>query len=58
MYLELAHLQFLEFKAHRCDVTILRKALSRRLTARQRRAIVERVEFSFLGQTGRELAGS
>jgi hypothetical protein len=58
VYLELAHLQFLEFKAHRCDVAILRKALSRRATAKQRRVIVARVEFSFLGETGRELAAS
>ena len=58
VYLELAHLKFLEFKAHRCDVTILRKALSRRLTAKQRRAIVGRVEFTFLGETGRELTAS
>lgn len=55
VYLELAHLQFLEFKAHRCDVAILRKALSRRTTTKQRRVIVSRVEFSFLGETGREL---
>jgi hypothetical protein len=56
--LELAHLQFLEFKAHRCDVTILRKALSRRATVKQRRIIVGSVEFSFLGETGRELTAS
>ena len=54
-YLELAHLQFLEFKAHRCDVAILRKALSRRATAKQRRVIVARGEFGFLGEIGREL---
>ena len=57
VYLELAHLQFLEFKAHRCDVAILRKALSRRATAKQRR-IVERPAFTFLGETGRELTTS
>ena len=50
-----ARLQFLEFKAHRCDVAILREAFSRRATARQRRAVVARVEFSFLGDDGREL---
>ena len=54
-HLVLARLQFLEFKAHRCDVAILRKALSRRATANQRRVIVARVEFGFLGEIGREL---
>ena len=54
-YLVVARLQFFEFKAHRCDVAILRKAFSRRATPKQRRAIVRRVEFAFLGQTGREL---
>jgi hypothetical protein len=58
VYLELAHLQFLEFEAHRCDVTILRKALSRRATAKQRRIIVGSPAFSFLGETGRELTAS
>ena len=57
-HLVLARLQFLEFKAHRCDVAILREALSRRATATQRRVIVARVEFSFLGETGRELTAS
>ncbi len=56
-HLVIARLQFLEFKAHRCDIAILREAFSRRATARQRRAIVARVEFSFLGETGRELTG-
>ena len=58
VYLELAHLQFLEFKAHSCDVAILRKTLSRGATERQRRVIVSRIEFSFLGETGRELTAS
>jgi hypothetical protein len=58
VYLELAHLQFLEFKAHRCDVAILRKELSRRATAKQRRIIVGRPAFSFLGEAGRELTAS
>ena len=58
VYLELAHLKFLEFTAHRCDVAILRKALSRRATEKQRRVIVSRIEFSFLGETGRELTAS
>ena len=57
-HLVLARLQFLEFKAHRCDVAILRKALSRRATAKQRRIIVGSPAFSFLGETGRELTTS
>ncbi len=48
-----ARLQFTAFKAHLCDVDILRKALSRRLTAKQRRALVARL--GFLGEIGREL---
>jgi hypothetical protein len=57
-HLVLARLQFLEFKAHRCDVAILRDAFSRRATAKQRRAIVGRIEFAFLGDTARELTAS
>ena len=57
-HLVLARLQFLEFKAHRCDVAILRKAFSDRATPKQRRLIVSRVEFAFLGETGRELTAS
>ena len=57
-YLVLARLQFHEFEAHRCDVAILREAFSRRATAKQRRVIVSRVEFAFLGDTGRELTAS
>ena len=57
-HLVLARLQFLEFKAHRCDVAILRKAFSDRATPKQRRLIVSRVEFAFLGETGRELSAS
>ena len=57
-HLVLARLRFLEFKAHRCEVAILRKALSRRATAKQRRIIVERPAFTFLGETGRELTTS
>jgi hypothetical protein len=56
--LVVARLQFHEFEAHRCDVAILRKAFSRRATPKQRRAIVGRVEFAFLGETGRELTAS
>jgi hypothetical protein len=53
-FLVIARVQFYAFKAHLCDVAILREALVSRATARQRRAIVER--FVFLGETGRELA--
>ena len=49
-----ARLQFIDFKAHLCDVAVLRKEFSRRLTAGQRRAVVQ--SFSFLGKTGRELS--
>ena len=57
-FLVIARLQFYEFKAHGCDVAILRTALSHRATAKQRRAIVARDEFGFLGETGRELTAS
>jgi len=56
-YLVLARLQFLEFKAHSCDVEILRDAFARRATPKQRQAVVSRIEFIFLGDTGRELTG-
>jgi hypothetical protein len=49
-----ARLQFFDFKAHLCDVAILREAVSHRLTEKQQRIIVER--FGFLGETARELA--
>jgi hypothetical protein len=54
-HLVIARLQFLEFKAHRCDLTILRDTFARHATPKQRRAIVARIEFMFLGDTGREL---
>ncbi len=57
-HLVIARLQFFEFKAHRCDVAMLRTALSHRTTAKQRRAIVSRIEFAFLGDTGPELTAS
>ena len=49
----LARLQFYEFRAHLCDDAILREALLRVSTAKQRRAIAARL--GFLGETGREL---
>ena len=51
----IARVQFLEFKAHRCDLEILRRAFSRQATREQRQAIVARSEFSFLEETGRAL---
>jgi hypothetical protein len=53
-YFVSARLQFIDFKAHRCDVAILRKALSRRLTVRQRRVLVARL--GFLGEVGPQLS--
>lgn len=49
-----ARTAFIDFEAHSCDIAYLRGPLSRRLTAKQRRTIVDR--FTFLGETGRELA--
>ena len=54
-HLVIARLQFYEFKAHQCDLDILRDAFSARATPKQRRTIVGRIEFAFLGDTGREL---
>jgi hypothetical protein len=45
---------FVDFKAHRCDISYLRGPLSRRLTAKQRRRLIAR--FTFLGETGRKLS--
>jgi hypothetical protein len=57
-HLVIARLQFFEFKAHHCNLAILRSALARRATAKQRRTIVSRIEFAFLGDTGPELTAS
>ena len=55
-HLVIARVQFLDFKAHRCDLAILRREFSRQATpGQQRQAIVGRSEFSFLEETGREL---
>jgi hypothetical protein len=48
-----ARTAFVDFEAHRCGVTYLRRALSRRLTPTQQRRVVGR--FTFLGDAGREL---
>jgi hypothetical protein len=52
-YFVLARLQFFEFKAHLCNVGILRRALSRELTVKQRRELVARL--GFLSEIEREL---
>jgi hypothetical protein len=49
-----ARTTFVDSEAHRCGVTYLRGALSRRLTAAQQRRVLGR--FTFLGATARELA--
>jgi hypothetical protein len=40
-----ARLQFFEFKGHLCDVSIVRRALSRQLTVNQRREVVAGLAF-------------
>jgi hypothetical protein len=52
-FMVIARVQFLAFEAHLCDVAILRNALARRTTPKQRRFVVER--FVFLGDAGRAL---
>src|SRR3954452_22620156 len=54
-HLVIARVQFLDFKAHRCDMKILRQEFSRQATQAQRQAVVGRSEFSFLAEAGREL---
>jgi len=54
-HLVIARLQFFEFKAHRCDVAMLRATFARHATPHQRRTIVDRIEFAFLGDAGSEL---
>jgi hypothetical protein len=44
-YVVIARLQFFEFRAQRCDIAILRNALARRSTLKQRRAIVAGLGF-------------
>jgi hypothetical protein len=45
--------QFIDFVAHRCDASILRSALTRRLDANERQTLIARLPF--LGSTAREL---
>jgi hypothetical protein len=49
-----ARTAFIDFEAHRCAVTYLRRPVSRRLTAAQRRRLIGR--FTFLGDMGPELS--
>lgn len=52
-YRVLARVQFTAFKAHLCDVAILREAVARRLTAKQLHEVLR--FFGFMGETAREL---
>ena len=54
IYRVLARVQFTAFTAHRCDTSILRRAVSRQLTVRQLREVLR--FFGFMGEVGRELA--
>lgn len=56
IYRVLARVQFTAFRAHRCDIAVLRKAVSRRLTAKQLREVL--AFFGFMGEIGRDLAGA
>jgi len=53
VYFEGARTAFIDFEAHRCDLSYIRRPLSRRLTATQQRRVVG--DFTFLGETGRKL---
>lgn len=55
-HLVIARLQFLEFRAHRCSLAMLRATFARHASPEQRRTIVGRIEFAFLGDTARKLA--
>jgi hypothetical protein len=52
-YLVIARVQFIDFKAHRCNLAILRSALAKQLTPKQRRTVIR--SFSFLGPTAARL---
>jgi len=54
IYLVLARVQFTAFTAHRCDTSVLRKAVSRQLTVKQLREVLR--FFGFMGEVGRQLA--
>ncbi len=53
-YRVLARVQFTAFQAYRCDTSLLREALVRRLTPRQLQEVLS--FFGFMGETGRRLA--
>jgi hypothetical protein len=44
-YFIAARTQFIDFRAHTCDLSILRSALSRRLSSAERRSLVARWPF-------------
>ncbi len=54
IYLVLARVQFTAFVAHKCNTAVLRRAVSRRLTAKQLRNVL--AFFGFMGDVGRQLA--
>ena len=54
IYRVLARVQFTAFTAHRCDTSILRRAVSRQLTVKQLREVLR--FFGFMGEVGRQLA--
>jgi hypothetical protein len=45
LYFVAARTVYLDFEAHRCDVSVLRRALSRRLSLTQRKTLVARIPF-------------
>jgi hypothetical protein len=52
-YRVLARVQFTAFQAHRCETSILRQAVARRLTTKQVREVLR--FFGFMGETAQEL---
>jgi hypothetical protein len=54
IYRVLARVQFTAFVAHHCDTAVLRRAVSRRLTAKQLHNVL--AFFGFMGDVGRQLA--
>jgi hypothetical protein len=54
IYRVLARVQFTAFVAHRCDTAVLRRAVARRLTAKQLHDVL--AFFGFTGAIGRDLA--
>lgn len=52
-YRVLARVQFTAFRAHRCEMSILREAVARRLTTKQVREVLR--FFGFMGEAAQEL---